>query len=95
MFLSKKKLKKKKKNWLIFSSIAHNVEKPEICSHRKKNCQINSFVSNKNVAFTKFLSKKCESKFASFSHCVKTLFFGLTTNFPNEKNVRNYGVWPN
>ena len=50
---------------------AHSVEKWKILSHWKKissNQLFSSFVS-KNVVFTKFLSKKCESKFSQFLHC--------------------------
>ena len=56
--------------------LLHNVEKQEIYS-RWKNISWNLIFSNffrNNVAFTKFLSKKCEceSKFSYFTHCVLT-----------------------
>ena len=55
-------------------------KKREIHSHRK-NISLNplfSTFSNRKVAFTKFLSKKCESKFTSFPHCVFLFFSYLT-----------------
>ena len=52
-------------------SQCHSVEKREILSHRKNiswNHLFSTFFS-KNVAFTKFLSKKCEREFPQFPHC--------------------------
>ena len=50
------------------------VDKWKIHSHLKMFYEINSINSfvkclPKNVVFTKFLSKKCESKFLEFAHC--------------------------
>ena len=50
----------------------HSVEKWKICCHPWKisSNQLFGIFFGKNVTFTKFLSKKCDSKFPQFSHCV-------------------------
>ena len=50
--------------------LAHSADKREIHSHRKKkNREINS-LGKMLVSLTNFLSKKFESKFLQFPHCV-------------------------
>ena len=56
--------KSSKKAW-------HSVEKWKIYCHPKKisSNQLFSIFFGKNVTFTKFLLKKCDSKFPQFPHC--------------------------
>ena len=70
-------------NWNVFTKfffsnwvVLYSVVKWKIYSHQKNisSNQLFSKFFSKNVAFTKFVPKKCESKFSFLPHCTATLW---------------------